>query len=157
MFFVPLCSLCRVSVWIKDLSTWPGNRWGGALQACTLSNIPPTFPASPWFAQQVNSPDFCFSVFLQDSNLRLFREAESQMDLRSPPLFSRSGVPRRDRVHVSTEEAREESTRMERPDPLHLPGDGGHAEPLLPQSPQPSSAGRDQALKLRPCLSFRLL
>lgn len=75
-----VCSLCRVSVWIKDPSTWLGHRWVATLQGCTLPATLPTCLEPRWFARQVNSADicfpWCFSFYLQDSNLILFHEAE---------------------------------------------------------------------------------
>lgn len=74
-FCVSVCSLCRASVWIKDHSIWSVDQWEGTLPGCTLPITQLTWPASPWFARQVNSADVsptsCFSVYLPESELRV--------------------------------------------------------------------------------------
>lgn len=64
--FLSLCSLCRVSVWIKDPSTWSGHLWVGTLQDCLLLLTPLICAASPWCARQVKPEDvWCSNCLLE--------------------------------------------------------------------------------------------
>lgn len=144
----PLCSLCRVSVWIKGHSTcWEG-RWVGMLRECTPPSILLTCLASPWPARLVN----CFKcvsfvwffLILASKPRAVFFYVRWTFLLFSPPP-PRSGLSQRDKVCRSTEGDGEESTGWFYPsNPLHRPGVAGDAEPLLQKPPKTSSAGTDQ-------------